>query len=182
MASVLVDKNIDPDEECARCVCYQLMYSENKGKLKDPAFQPKPGERDASLLRLRYCDMSFCEEHGMGIFGEIGFAGVATIKASAIDEVNVWASSPESEKVYDSGIKEVNGMEAHINYAPMHDGKYVDTNIDVFTEKDVSLPMHADLKYREPLITDVKTRIRDYARQVLKRATFHPKEDKKNLG
>ena len=47
-------------------------------------------------------------------------------------------------------------MLAHVMYAPMNNGEYVDTDVDVYTEKEIDLPMHADLRYNAALEDDVK--------------------------
>ena len=102
MASVLIDKKIAEDEICARCVLHPLMYSESKKKLKEQAFQPKWGEHDASMLRLRYCTKGFCHQHGtnLNVEGQT-YVGVAFITPRQVEEVNEWAASDNSLKIYD---------------------------------------------------------------------------------
>ena len=149
------------------------MYSASKNKLKEEAFQPKWDERDASLLRLRYCDEDFCVAHGQTI--EIkgsAFIGLATIRPIDVKAVNEWSESDESMMKYDGAEEKSNGIKAQIVYAPMNGNDYVDTTIDVYTESEISLPMHADLRYNDPLNDDVKTRIRHYARKLASKATF----------
>lgn len=173
MASQLVDKTIDDEELCVRCIHHPLMYSASKNKLKEEAFQPKWDERDASLLRLRYCDEDFCVAHGQTI--EIKgstFVGLATIRPIDVKAVNEWSETDESKMIYDGVEEKPNGMKAQIVYAPMNGNDYVDTTIDVYTESEVSLPMHADLRYNDPLNDDVKTRIRHYARKLASIAKF----------
>lgn len=174
MASILVDPIIADDEVCVRCIHHPLMYSVSKAKLKDEAFQPKWDERDASMLRLRYCNEDFCAVHGNGI--EIKgneFIGLATIIPTDVKAVNEWAVSEDSKIRYDGKEeKETNGMQAHIIYAPMNGKEYVDASKPVYTEGDISLPMHVDLRYDKALNDDVKTRIRHYARQLAARAAF----------
>ena len=176
MAAVLVDKQIAEDEICARCVLHPLMFSESKGKLKDPAFQPKWGEHDASMLRLKYCTKEFCHQHGehLMVDGQT-YVGLAFITPKQVEEVNEWAVSEYSLKKYDGERYEVNGTEAHVIYAPMNNGKYVDVDIDVFTEGEIDLPMHVDLRYKVALDDDVRTRFRDFARQLMKKAKFEHK-------
>ena len=176
MASVLIDKKIAEDEICARCVLHPLMYSESKKKLKEQVFQPKWGEHDASMLRLRYCTKGFCHQHGgrLNVEGQ-SYVGVAFITPRQIEEVNEWAASDNSLKIYDGENAEINGTEAHVMYAPMNNGEYVDTDVDVYTEKEIDLPMHADLRYNAALEDDVKTRVRDFARQLMKKAKFEHK-------
>lgn len=176
MASRLVSKTISEDEPCARCIHHPLMFSSSKNKLKDEAFQPKWNERDASLLRLNYCDEDFCVAHGKGIrINGSEFIGIATICQSDVNAVNEWSDSDDSKMKYDGERLESNGMKAHIHYAPMSDGDYVDADIDVYTESEITLPMHADLKYEKSLNDDVKTRIRHYARKLAARAIFSKK-------
>lgn len=176
MAAVLIDKQIADDEICVRCVLHPLMYSESKGKLNDPVFQPKWGEYDASLLRLRYCTKEFCHKHGeqLKVEGQ-AYVGLAFITSKQVEEVNKWAASEESLKKYDGENAEINGTEAHVAYAPMNKGKYVDLCLDVYTEGEIDLPMHADLRYKAALEKDVKTRVRAFARQLMKKAQFEHK-------
>ena len=176
MAAVLIDKQIDEEEVCARCVLHPLMFSEKKNCLKEQTFQPKWGEHDASLLRLRYCTKEFCHQHGEKLMIEgQAYVGLAYITQKQVNEVNEWAVSQDSKKKYDGVKDEINGIEAHLVYAPMNRGEYVDINIDIYTEGGIDLPMHTDLKYKTALEEDVKTRIRHYARQLMKKATFEHK-------
>lgn len=173
MASELVSKVLADNEPCVRCVHHPLMFSASKNKLKGEAFQPKWNERDASLLRLNYCDENFCVAHGKSIrIKGSEFIGLATICPNDVNKVNEWSDSTESMMKYDGKNEETNGMKASIHYAPMNGGDYIDTDVDVYTEGEISLPMHADLKYDAPLDEDVKTRIRQYARKLAARATF----------
>lgn len=176
MAVELVDKHIEDDETCVRCVLHPLMYSESNNKLKEQAFQPKWGEHDASLLRLRYSTVDFCRHHGekLAVEGQT-FVGLAFLTPIQVEKINNWAISEASTKKYDGENAEVNGIEAHIEYAPMNNGKYVDRNIDVYTERDIDLPMHADLKYAKAFDDDVKTRVRHYARQLAQIVKFEHK-------
>lgn len=176
MASQLVSKTIADDEPCVRCIHHPLMFSASKNKLKDEAFQPKWDERDASLLRLNYCDEEFCVAHGKNVnIKGSEFIGIATICQNDVNAVNEWSDSDESRMKYDGKSEESNRMKAHIHYAPMNAGDYVDSNIDVYTESEIDLPMHADLKYDASLNDDVKTRIRHYARKLAARAIFSKK-------
>lgn len=176
MASQLVSKIIADEEPCVRCIHHPLMFSASKNRLKDEAFQPKWDERDASLLRLNYCDEAFCVAHGKSLkINGSEFIGLATICSKDVSAVNEWSDSDESMMKYDGKNEEPNGMKAHIHYAPMNGTNYVDTSIDVYTESEISLPMHADLKYDAPFNEDVKTRIRHYARKLAARAVFSKK-------
>lgn len=176
MASVLVDKQIADTEVCARCVVHPLMYSERKKCLKDQAFQPKWDENDASVLRMNYCTKEFCLNHGekLKMNGQ-AFVGLAYITSGQVEEINRWAEAAESKKKYDGENIDVNKTVAHVVYAPMHNGKYVDTTIAVYTEGEIDLPMHADLRYSKKLDEDVKTRVREFARQLMKKALFEHK-------
>ena len=176
MDGVLVEKLIAEDEVCARCVLHPLMYSESKNRLKEQAFQPKWGEHDASLLRLRYCSKDFCHHHGekLNVEKQI-YVGLAFISPAQVEEVNKWAISEDSAKKYDGEKSEVNGTQARVVYSPMNGGEYVDTTKDVYTEGDIDLPMHADLRYNACMTEDVKTRVRDFARQLIKKAQFDHK-------
>jgi len=176
MVAVLVDKQIADTEVCVRCVVHPLMYSESKKCLKDQAFQPQWDEYDASLLRLNYCTKDFCLKHGenLKINGQT-FVGLAFITPAQVEEINQWAASEDSKKKYDGENIDINRTIAHVVYAPMHNGEYVDMQVDVYTESDVDLPMHADLRYVEKLDNDVKTRVRDFARQLMKKAQFEHK-------
>ena len=111
MASELVSKTVDDEELCVRCIHHPLMYSASKNKLKEEAFQAKWDERDASLLRLRYCDESFCVAHGQKI--EIkgsSFVGLATISPTDVNAVNEWSVSDESKMKYDGKEEKTNGL------------------------------------------------------------------------
>ena len=125
MASQLVDKTIDDEELCVRCIHHPLMYSASKNKLKEEAFQPKWDERDASLLRLRYCDEDFCVAHGQTI--EIkgsAFIGLATIRPIDVKAVNEWSESDESMMKYDGAEEKSNGIKAQIVYYLGNDFKF----------------------------------------------------------
>lgn len=160
---MLVPKTLDPIEECIRCVLHPLMYRNSKKELKREAMLPPPGSNKVSLLRLAYAEggLPFCVNHGksLSISGQT-FVGLASVTPQMVSECSDSILKPHS-------------MSAEVVYAPMHQGKYVDTTIDIDTQDpSVDLPMHADLTYTDEEEDDVKTLRRMFANALVKRASF----------
>jgi len=85
---------------------------------------------------------------------------------------NAWAQSEASIMTYENNKLYKNGITAQIVYAPMNGDQYVDISQPVYTDSDISLPMHADLEYNVQNNSDVKTRMRQYARKLAKKAVY----------
>lgn len=172
---MIVPKEIDENEDCIRCVVHPLMYSESKDRLKEPAVLPKPGDNKVSLLRLKYTvdGTDFCVHHGLSLAsGSSSFVGLAKICPKNVAECNVVSRKLQSH----------NPISAEIVYAPMSGGNYLPNDTVVDTEDDgVDLPMHADLTYSniDNREGEVKTSLRMYAKELLKRVKFAPYKDGK---
>ena len=165
---MLVPKNLDPSEKCIRCVLHPLMYSNSKHQLKREAMLPPRNSNKVSLLRLDYTEegLPFCVNHGksLSIDGQT-FVGLAFITPKMVKECSDNILKPQS-------------LSAEVIYAPMHQGEYVDTSIDVDTQDpDVDLPMHADLTYFSNEEGDVKTILRMFANELVKKASFIKESD-----
>lgn len=160
---MLVPKHLDPSEKCIRCVLHPLMYSNSKHQLKREAMLPPRNSTKVSLLRLDYTEegLPFCVNHGksLSIDGQT-FVGLASITPKMVEEC--------SDK-----ILKTQSLHAEVVYAPMHQGEYVDTSIDVDTQDpNIDLPMHADLTYDTQEEGDVRTVLRMFANELVKRASF----------
>lgn len=160
MQMQLVPRVIDESEPCLRCVMHPMMFSERKQKLKREAILPAPQRKDVSLLRLKYTSLDFCISHGKKLSHENAtFKCLAAIYLKDITNLN---NESETECCPWAGIK------VEIAYAPMHQGQYV-LDKDVFVnDKNVELPMHADLLYNMINEGDVSTRMRKFATQLVK--------------
>jgi len=160
---MLVPKELNSSEECIRCVLHPLMYSKSQQKLRREAMLPPRNSSKVSLLRLDYTEegLPFCIRHGklLSVKGQT-FVGLASITPQMVNECSDSVLKPHS-------------LKAEVVYAPMHKGEYVDKTIDVYTQdSNVDLPMHADLTYNNEEDNDVKTELRMFANELVKRASF----------
>ena len=160
---MIIPKELDPTEECIRCILHPLMYSISKRKLRREALLPPPNSNRVSLLRLDYTEggLPFCFRHGksLSILGQ-DFVGLASVTPRAVKDCSDRILRPHANH-------------AEIIYAPMHQGKYVDTSIDIDTQDpNVDLPMHADLTYIDIEEGDIKTVLRMFANELVKYASF----------
>ena len=124
---------------------------------------PPRNSNKVSLLRLDYTveGLPFCVKHGksLSIDGQT-FVGLASITPDMVNECSDRILKPQL-------------LRAEVVYAPMHQGEYVDTSIDVDTQDpNVDLPMHADLTYFTQEEGDVKTILRMFANELVKQASF----------
>ena len=159
---MLVSKIIGFDEECVRCVLHPLMYSKSKHKIKRESFLPPPNSNKVSLLRLAYTEggIEFCINHGKSISKCQCFVGLASI-------------TPEMVKECLDSILNKHSLCAEIVYAPMHQGLYIDTMMDIYTnDPNINLPMHADLTYSHVEQGEVQTELRMFANELSKKAKF----------
>lgn len=160
---MLVPKELDSVEECIRCVLHPLMYSKSQQKLKREAMLPPRGSNKVSLLRLKYTEegLPFCIRHGksLSVNGHT-FVGLASVTPQMVNECS-------------DGVLKQYSLKAEVIYAPMHQGKYVDPTIDIDTkDPNIDLPMHADLTYSKAEEGDVKTELRMFANELVKRVGF----------
>ena len=160
---MLVLKELDSSEECIRCVLHPLIYSKSQQKLRREAMHPPRGSNKVSLLRLDYTEegLPFCIRHGkaLSVKGQT-FVGLASITPQMVNECS-------------EGVLKPYLLKAEVVYAPMHKGEYVDRTIDVYTQDpNVDLPKHADLTYNNEEDGDVKTELRMFANELVKRANF----------
>jgi hypothetical protein len=179
MSHILINKNIANSEECIRCIYFSLMIGSNNHKLKREAFLPAKGHNDVSLLRLLYTDLSFCITHGENtkMNGQT-FCALASITSNIVNRNNEWALSEESKNNKNNNDDEINGVQAKIQYAPMSKGEYVSKDIDIYTDDTtIDLPMHADLVYNDNMDGDVKTKLRKYANELVKRVKYSMNEN-----
>lgn len=166
---IAVDKNILPDEVCVRCLLHPYHIHSNQ-KLRSEAFVPRQNENRVSLLRIRYSSMDFAQEHGRKIAERVNahYVGLVALTRQIVADVNRWAQSKESGV---KGAYESNGIEADIVYAPMiNDKEYASFEETIYLDDpEVKLPMHADLTFPEKCDKEVQTRMRQYARELVKR-------------
>ncbi len=175
MEHILVDRTIEDHEQCIRCVLHPFMIS--KGKLNYNSMLPlfKRGRKDASFLRLRYTDFSFCLHHGQNLAKEadVELEAFACITKHILDGVNNWANSPDSNTENDEGEMQPNGVHAELKGTPMSNGEYIKDEVAVYLDDEtIELPMHADMLYDAPYEDEVKVQYREFARQLLKRVKF----------
>lgn len=175
MEHILVDRTIEDHEQCIRCVLHPFMIS--KGKLNYNSMLPpfKRERKDASFLRLRYTDLTFCSQHGQKIAKDVDadLEAFACITKHILDGVNKWANSPDSNTEDDKGEMRPNGVHAELKGTPMSKGEYVKDEIEVYLDDGtIDLPMHADMLYDAPYEDEVKVQYREFARQLLKRVKF----------
>lgn len=163
---MLVSKVLDPKEPCIRCLLHPLMFSQGKCKLNAPAVLPPPNGDKVSLLRLMYTKdgLCFCIQHGQSLLVKNNeFVGLAMITQNMVEECNEVHKTQHPEGF----------VCAEIKYAPMNKGEYVDTSIDIDSEDpNIDLPMHADLTYYNLNNDNVKTALRMFANELLKRVKF----------
>lgn len=163
---MLVSKTLDSDEECIRCLLHPLMYSVSKKKLNHPAVLPAPNNNKVSLLRLKYAvdGLDFCIKHGQSLSVKNNeFVGLAIITPDAVQKCNQIHKDQHP----------IGFIQAEIKYAPINQGAYVDTSVNIDTnDPNIDLPMHADLTYNNLDGEDVKTALRMYANELLKQTKF----------
>lgn len=169
MSHILIPKEIERDEPLIRCVIPSKMHN---GRFKDDAMLPRLSNNDVSLLREKYTTLGFCVEHGKSIDTQTHQLGaLLRLSQRDVDEVNAWAQT-EASIVEDlaTKTKAVCGMKAHVEYSPMDDGHYVSKTDDFYMDSPISLPMHADMLFEEPLEKGfVRTRMRKFANELIKR-------------
>lgn len=149
--------------------------------MRNTAVLPPKSENGVSILRLRYCDEEFAIKHGKSLkVGDSVFWGLAEFTQKIVDSTNKWAQSDLSRA---EGVEGVNGIEAHIEYKPMiNDREYVSEGRDVFLDDpDIKLPMHAELIYPVDYTSEVQTRLRNYANELLKRIKYNLVDDSGRL-
>ena len=160
---MLIPKTLDPEEECIRCVLHPLMYSQSKRKLKREAFLPPPGDNKVSLLRLAYTEggLTFCINHGKSLLiPKHTFVGLASITPKMVEECS-------------DDVLKTNSFCVEIVFAPMHQGRYINTTLDIDTAvSNIDLPMHADLVYAIIEQGEVQTTLRKFAHELSKKAKF----------
>lgn len=159
---MLIPKIIEDSEICLRCLTNPLQYNLKKGKFQPSAVLPPPdrNRNDVSLSRLKYINsIEICIERGESIqMGNNSFCGIASFTRKDVSDVN--------EITKDSIIS------ADIEYAPMHQDKYVPSGVDVFVnDPNVDKPDHAELRYNQAYNRNdvVNTPFRIYANELMKR-------------
>lgn len=163
---VLVLKEILPDEPCLRCIFHPL-HINSKGELRRETLLPPAhkNRNDVSLFRNKYMSIEKCIAYGKNIkMGEKQvFMAIASITLNDVLENNKWAKESSANNT-------PNGTYAMIHYAPMTNGEYVNTEVDVYSEDSrIDLPAHADMRYDSNLDGSVQTRMRQYASRLVKK-------------
>ncbi len=163
--SNVIDKEISLTEPCLRCLHSPLNYSNRKGKVLPNAVLPPPnrGRNDASLFRKNYLNKNWrevCEERGRSIkMGEsILFTAIGELTRQDVMEINFECSDLP--------------VEADIEYAPMHNGCYIDIDTDICVDDNkYDMPDHAELRYNctYEYVEPIKTHLRVYATKLAKR-------------
>lgn len=178
-----IDRAIALDEIFLRCLV-KLLMKKGKDRLQHTAVLPPSNNDVVSVLRLKYIEETDAVKHGksIAITGNT-FWGIAKITTEAIDATNEWALSPFSQS---EGMDGVNGIQAKAIASPMYNGhEYIPEDIDVYMD-DTSivfpLQAHAELKYNEKNSNDIKTRIRAYANQLIKKISYRLIDESDNLG
>lgn len=168
-----IDRTIDSEEIFIRCLLKPLM-KKGQCKLNQTAVLPPPNGDVVSILRLRYISEDDAVAHGQSLVVRgNSFWGIAKITYDAVDETNALAQENESRA---DGMDGPNGIQATIIASPMINGKdYVPDGVEVYLDdKSISFPLHAhaELKYNNCNNEEVKTRIRAYANQLIKRISY----------
>lgn len=169
MEHVKIPKDIAPDEPCVRCV---IPGKIKKNRILPDALLPREERNDASLLRLNYTTVDFCVAHGKSLDPSNRLGALVKFTQTMVDSVNQWATTDDAI-VENNETKEKSacGISAFIEYSPMDNDQYVDRELDYYTDSPITLPMHADLLFREPLEKGlVRTRTRMYTKELINRA------------
>lgn len=172
---VKIDKAIDPKEVFIRCLLRPLMLKgKNVKKLNHTAILPPPEDDVVSVLRLRYITEDDAVEHGKSlVISGNTFCGIARIANEVIISTNEWALSDDS---ISDGTDGVNGIQATMIASPMYSGDdYVPKEIDVYlNDGSITFPLHAhaEIKYNNVNSGDIRTRLRAYANQLLKKIQY----------
>jgi len=129
------------------------------------ALLPPAEKCDVSVLRLNYTNLSFCKKHTKRLkIGASNYWGLGAFKNIHIFKINI---SSEVE------------LRADVICSPIDEStKYIE-NISQVTTDTLGLPMHADLRYSEPIPQkgNPATKHRKYAQELLKLSTFQKDED-----
>lgn len=178
-----IDRTIDSGEIFIRCLLKPLM-KKGRSKLNQTAVLPPPNENVVSVLRLRYISENDAVAHGRAlVISGNTFWGIAKITYDAVEETNAWALKDESMA---EGIDGPNGIQATIVASPMINGEdYVPDGVEVYLDdKSISFPLHAhaELKYNNCNNEEIKTRIRAYANQLIKRISYKLTNDDGDFG
>lgn len=157
-----IPKIIEDSEICLRCLTNPLQYNLKKGRFQPSAVLPPPdrNRNDVSLSRLKYISsIDICIERGESIqMGNSTFCGIASFTRGDVSDVN---------KITKDSI-----ISADIEYAPMHQDKYISLDVDVFVDDpNVDKPDHAELRYNQAYNRNdvVNTPFRIYANELMKR-------------
>lgn len=175
MEHIKIDRTIDPHEVCIRCL-FRPYDKKGKDKLKHDSLLPPSDSNDVSMIRLKYADDNILMQHGLSIEkDDKKLWGFAHITQVIVDSVNQWAQS-EASKLDNIGV---NGIHAEIVASPMRTpSEYVEENEEVWLDdQNLYCPMHCDLKYSEKATSEVKTRLRQYASQLVSRLKYYIQDD-----
>ena len=148
------------------------MKVKKKLQLDTPAVLPPPDKTAVSILRLRYCSEEYAVQYGRALrVKDQSFWGIMQITQKMIEEVNEWALSELSIL---QGVDGVNGVQAQIVGSPMRTPtEYVEDDVDIFLDDTtIQIPMHADIVYQDEYTQEVRTRMRNYAKELLKRVRY----------
>jgi len=159
--------NIEPiisdDEILVRGLVHPLFAKNNK--MDRNALLPPAEKCDVSVLRLNYTNLSFCKKHTKALkIGANNYWGLGAFKNIHISTINI---SNEVE------------LKAILICSPIDESsKYIE-DISQVTTDTLGLPMHADLRYSEPVPQkgNPATKHRKYAQALLKLSTFQKDEE-----
>lgn len=162
---ISIEQTISDDEILIRGLVHPLFAKGNK--MDRNALLPPAEKCDVSILRLKYTDLNFCKKHTKALkIGTCDYWGLGAFRNTNTITIN---SSKEVE------------LRADVICSPIDENNNYIENISKVTTDNLGLPMHADLRYSEPIPQKgiPATKHRKYAQELLKLSTFL--EDKEPL-
>lgn len=177
MTRRLVEKHIKKTENCVRCLLHSMHVKGSKNKLQDAALIPKPNDINVSMLREDYTTESDIVQHGKNVAKGIPsnppqeFRGLLYLTQNIVNSTNSWLHTRFAKL---EGVDNLPEEMSRLRYAPMYDNiNYAPIDVDLYTDTPgVALPHHADLRYSRKNTIDCQTEIRQYGREMMKRAKY----------
>ena len=174
---VLVPEEIKDDEPCLRCI-YHPFHIDSKGKIRREALLPPNNRNDVSLFRRNYMSVEKCIAHGKkaNALMQKTLVAIGSITLNDVLENNDWALT-----LLESHTPNDTSTSAMIHSSPMtkNNDEYVYVNVEKVYSEDprIDLPAHADMRYNSNFVGGiVKTRMRQYASQLVERMEIVPLE------
>lgn len=162
---ISIEQTISDDEVLVRGLVHPLFAKANK--MDRNALLPPAEKCDVSVLRLNYTNLNFCKKHTKALkIGICNYWGLGAFKNIHLSMVN--------------SLKDIE-LRADVVYSPIDEKNNYINDISQITTCNLGLPMHADLRYSEPVPQKgtPATKHRKYAQELLKLSTFL--EDKEPL-